>query len=143
MNIFEGSRRIAKAIGAVILVGSLIAAALNKPYVSFYYAYDQNDALQSIDECPSSMERFYPDVVGQPNAHATVCGFTSGPKEITLPIAELERIDKKLTERRLTDLRDNLSILAAVLLAGWALTWGIGWIVRGFMGIPRRQDTKS
>lgn len=29
------------------------------------------------------------------------------------------------------------------LLALWGLAWTIGWIVRGFMGIPRGQDDKS
>lgn len=24
----------------------------------------------------------------------------------------------------------------------WVFTWGVGWIVRGFMGIPRGQDKK-
>jgi hypothetical protein len=29
------------------------------------------------------------------------------------------------------------------LLALWLLAWGTGWIVHGFMGIPRGQDKKS
>jgi hypothetical protein len=34
-----------------------------------------------------------------------------------------------------------------VLLGGlafiWVFTWVVGWIVRGFRGIPRGQDSKS
>lgn len=143
MNIFEGSRRIAKAIAGVIIAGFVITAAVDTPHVPFLYAYDENNALQSVDECRSSSDRFYPKIAGRPDAFAVVCGYGSGPEEIQVPDHELTRIDTLLTEKKLSDLGRKFSILGAILLGGWALTWGIGWIVRGFMGIPRRQDTKS
>ena len=74
MNIFEGSRRIAKV---TIVAGSLI-------YISycFWNSYFQHD--------------FY-----------------------------------------------ALLWLWPILLVFWAFTWAVGWIVRGFMGIPRGKDSKE
>jgi len=40
----------------------------------------------------------------------------------------------------------ELMVLVGILFGGvlliLAFTWAIGWIVRGFMGIPRGQDKK-
>ena len=40
------------------------------------------------------------------------------------------------------DLSDFLVPTFWVLLGLWAFTYAIGWIVRGFLGIPRGQDKK-
>ena len=74
MNIFEGSRRIAKV---AIVSGSLI-------YISycFWYLYFQKDLYA-------------------------------------------------------------LLWLLPILAAFWAFTWAVGWIVRGFMGIPQGKDSKE
>ena len=40
--------------------------------------------------------------------------------------------------------QDTVKLALIFLFAGlaslWALTWATGWIVRGFMGIPRGKD---
>lgn len=40
----------------------------------------------------------------------------------------------------------QIGIVAMVAIGGilflWVFAWAIGWIVRGFMGIPKRQDKK-
>lgn len=33
--------------------------------------------------------------------------------------------------------------LLPILGAFWAFTWAVGWIVRGFMGIPHGKDSKE
>jgi hypothetical protein len=37
---------------------------------------------------------------------------------------------------------EYLAGLIATLVGFWLFTWGMGWIVRGFSGIPRGQDSK-
>jgi hypothetical protein len=39
------------------------------------------------------------------------------------------------------ELRDAKFVLGALAFI-WVFTWVVGWIVRGFMGIPRGQDSK-
>lgn len=33
--------------------------------------------------------------------------------------------------------------MLASLATFWAFTWAVGWIVRGFMGIPQGKDSKE
>jgi hypothetical protein len=74
MNIFEGSRRIAKVIAGLWAIGTLSAA--------FY------DGIE------------------------------------------------------LFDFKAFFELFGGGLVFIWAFTWIVGWITRGFMGIPRGQDSK-
>lgn len=40
-------------------------------------------------------------------------------------------------------IRQGLLVIVAGVVLLWGLTWSIGWIVRGFLGIPRGQDHKT
>jgi len=58
-------------------------------------------------------------------------------------ICENRSIDSKGWPQLLKDLGQNVLGIISGLLFLWAFTWAIGWIVRGFMGIPRGQDKKE
>lgn len=59
-----------------------------------------------------------------------------------IPQGEEEAISKKLSR----DYRDNLTSSLGYLIVGLAIfggvVWAIGWIVRGFLGIPRGMDKR-
>jgi len=52
-------------------------------------------------------------------------------------------IIKSLNEGMQSDPIAFASVAFGGLLFILVFTWAIGWIVRGFMGIPRRQDKKE
>lgn len=54
-------------------------------------------------------------------------------------IAAFESINRKAL---LEQWRDAAMLLFGGLAVGWAVVAAIGWIVRGFMGIPRGQDMR-
>lgn len=41
------------------------------------------------------------------------------------------------------EVRETLAFLAGLLVAFWLLVFAIGWIVRGFFGIPRGRDSRT
>jgi len=47
-----------------------------------------------------------------------------------------------LNDPSFSSIADYIGSLAGGLIFVWAFTWGVGWIVRGFMGIPRGSDQK-
>jgi hypothetical protein len=60
----------------------------------------------------------------------------------------LSEIDEKYIDSQwwkvwFTDVKSGLITTIECLLGFWLFTLVVGWIVRGFMGIPRGQDKKS
>ena len=51
-----------------------------------------------------------------------------------------EDLDRESVRRRKHDLLAGLGWLIVALAAYWATVGTMGWIVRGFLGIPRRKD---
>ena len=142
MNIFEGGRRIAKVLAGSIVLIIIVTNLDYKPYVGFYYAIDEKNNFKYIGDCLHTLERFRPNVKERPDVSITVCGYTEGPSTVSLPAEELARIDKALSEKRKSDILFKLGVLAGLLFTIWFMSWSIGWIVRGFLGIPRGQDKK-
>jgi hypothetical protein len=59
-----------------------------------------------------------------------------------IPLADEGYINRLRWFEKLKQGGDYLLRLLATLAAFWVFTWGMGWIVRGFSGIPRGQDSK-
>lgn len=57
-----------------------------------------------------------------------------------LPKGESERLDERYENTRWSDAGSALVSLLVGLALFWLAVWITGWIVRGFMGIPRGQD---
>ncbi|ODS67612.1 MAG: hypothetical protein ABS39_19725 [Acidovorax sp. SCN 65-28] len=51
-----------------------------------------------------------------------------------------ETAASQLWQARLRHWKESFQVLVVGLLLGWALTALIGWIARGFLGIPRGKD---
>lgn len=54
-----------------------------------------------------------------------------------------EWIDKQVWPDRLSQMGQGALIAIIGLVALWVVSWSIGWIVRGFMGVPRGKDFRS
>jgi hypothetical protein len=62
--------------------------------------------------------------------------------DFQIPPADNDYIDSQVRWNLLTDAGMLLLQMLATLLGFGASVWTTGWIVRGFMGIPRGQDSK-
>ena len=62
----------------------------------------------------------------------------------TFKLTEEVTKQSKASKRKvlLTQWKDSMSFLFGGLAVGWALIAATGWIVRGFMGIPRGKDAR-
>ncbi len=54
-----------------------------------------------------------------------------------------EFLKKKISQRHREDLISGLGYLVAGLAIFAGVVWGIGWIVRGFLGIPHGMDKRT
>ena len=59
-----------------------------------------------------------------------------------LPADALPAFKKAKQSAYLEQFKVALQLLLGGIAIGWALTAAIGWIVRGFMGIPKSKDSK-
>ena len=87
---------------------------------------------------------FYRDTFASPWISPEVLAYTKRVKEqFVLPQADEDWIDNQSLIKYLKELGEGFFFAASGLLLLFALTWSVGWIVRGFMGIPAGQDSKS
>jgi hypothetical protein len=56
--------------------------------------------------------------------------------------ADEEWADSKLWPARWENIKEGLLATVAGLAFLWIFSWGVGWIVRGFAGIPTGQDMR-
>lgn len=140
MNIFEGARRISKIIYAgAILIGAMLLTSAD-PFIHRYYSFQENGELKQVDACDGGPS-FRADVEGRPSwASLTVCGWGEGPKTVPLNKWELEKLDDAIYLARFERYGEILFGTFASVVGLFILFWCIGWIVRGFLGIPRGQD---
>lgn len=59
-----------------------------------------------------------------------------------LPAQDNEWIEKEISTQYWKNWKEGLGYLALGLAIFAALVWAVGWIARGFMGIPRGMDRK-
>jgi hypothetical protein len=59
-----------------------------------------------------------------------------------VPIGDEEAITKAISQRYRENLTKGFAYLVAGLAIFAAIVWAIGWIARGFLGIPRGMDTR-
>lgn len=63
-------------------------------------------------------------------------------KRFTMTTTDEDVYTKESAKKWLGQFAESMGYLAAGLAIFGALVWAIGWIVRGFMGIPRGSDQK-
>lgn len=219
INMFEGARRIALAIGAAWALGCVAYAVLQKPYAPLFFSVEApGSEPKPTEQCGADDAREYITREFEPEKpiSVTLCftahradngrmlipfamvtsvelpdgrivqnvplditqaelrakfkakGIDAGPSweplwrtrwdmgepissevsDYTRRIADgfsLTRQSREtaaghLMEARLRQWRESFQVLAVGLLLGWAFAALIGWIARGFLGIPRGKD---
>lgn len=63
-------------------------------------------------------------------------------KRFTVSASDLERLEGLYSRALFDQWKLALQVLAGGLVFGWVLMAATGWIVRGFMGIPRGSDSR-
>lgn len=64
-------------------------------------------------------------------------------ESFSLPTSELKRIEREASQAHWEHVRENLGTLAMGLGIFWVLVWAVGWVVRGFAGIPAGRDERT
>lgn len=64
-------------------------------------------------------------------------------KRFVLPSSDAQWADNELSKRYRQNWLQSLGYLAVGLIAFWVFVWCIGWVVRGFAGIPRGKDSRQ
>jgi len=64
-------------------------------------------------------------------------------KRFALSSSDAQWADQEISKRYRKNWLQSLSYLAIGLVVFWVLVWCIGWIVRGFAGIPRGKDSRA
>ncbi|PUE12246.1 hypothetical protein [Limnohabitans sp. T6-20] len=186
MNIFEGSRRIAKITAGLWITGFAIAAfnVSDTAYVTYLVpTFNAAPVLSSDDSCPNDSYKDYSiqntKTPSGTDVNITLCfeatdGFDEGRRLVPYKIAtdskliwgsdkysnevrdyakkyisnfrvnvaDYERIDRKGNSRWWSQVKEGATIMIFGLVFLFALVHAVGWIVRGFMGIPKGQDSK-
>lgn len=187
MNIFEGSRRIAKLFGLLIVVGYAIVIVFvsNETVYVHYLISAQGKPTVRVDECgPGSASKSkyttsrrgsavnaslcfeFPKVVESPVAKDTnpslkrewetarPVGFEAFIQQNSLndsymsremesfqiPESDEDHISRLSRTQALKNAGMYILWMLASLAVFWAFTWAVGWIVRGFLGIPLGRD---
>lgn len=189
MNIFEGSRRIAKIFAALWGAGCIIYAANNSPSsVSAVYEISIVDNTPKLTEkCPEDAAREFSASWQQSTAKGTgisltLCflaadGFTGSksPKLIPykiepgtnkvwgnekystdvttytkkvaenfkLPEADFAKFDAEARTLWWKEFFSTMGLMIGGLVSLFGFTWAVGYVVRGFMGIPSKSDTRN
>ena len=194
MNIFEGSRRIAKLFAVLIVVGFAIAifTARQEPVSVSYLITGPDVAPVRVDECGLNLTKASRDEIYEALRKADAIGdkaaaqkwatyirsktdvgqlpFDNSKEVVTrsgrrtnvnlcfkfpevdmsakLDLFKIPEADEGyITRSAWFEIAKSSGVILLQMLASlagfWAFTWTIGWIVRGFMGIPRGQDRSS
>ena len=64
-------------------------------------------------------------------------------KRFKIPVRDEDAILKEISSSYLENMMSSLGYLVAGLAIFGAIVWAVGWIVRGFLGIPRGMDKRS
>jgi hypothetical protein len=142
MNVFEGARRLAAAIAAVCFLGVIAFNWSYKPYLEMHYTWGANGDPKHILGC-SGLPEYRARVLSDDlNMSAIFCGSSGGQDEVVLPPAELKLATEVASDMKFAHTKTVYGYTTLALLVYWLVVIGIGWIVRGFFGIPQGRDRK-
>ncbi len=107
--------------------------------------------IQKQNSCPSNTDSHYftTKLSTEEKVSVTLCfGETAGSEEalennFKIPVEDEKEIRKEFSEKYRKELLEGFGYLLAGLLLFGGVIWAIGWIVRGFLGIPRGMDKRQ
>ena len=138
INVFEGARRISMLVAVIWIIGWSVMA--------FGYGYDLYDNCVRVMPIRAELLRLAKDANSRGDKEATIRALRrlQGIENKPFVGDQCKEIWKegKWWPQLLKDLGQKVFGIISGLLFLWAFTWVVGWIVRGFMGIPKGQDKK-
>ena len=159
INVFEGARRIALLIAGLWVVGWIAYAAFNDTSYSIVYSVEkpgappkpattcgEDDDFQYLTkEAPngesfSTMLCFAKRRADDSDEFKTYKANVIEQFQLTADASSLAKASRPRAV--LEQWRDAAYFLFGGLAAGWVLAAALGWIFRGFMGIPRGKDAR-
>ena len=161
INIFEGSRRIIWVIAALILAISSWNIAFPSAYVVADFELNKGPTASPIERCPYGNSSSYLPIgtFEGDGASVRVCFggtiHTAGAQADRQAAIDAASVDKRIidlirpevsklaAEKRNANRIDAVIVGAGCLAGLFFVTYIIGWIVRGFAGIPRGKDTRG
>ena len=151
VNIFSGGRRIAIVLGmlATSAAGSS-AWVMSPPYYNLDYRVVDGTPIPNYGSCDFSKETwgyaYVPSDVG-PNIYLSLClpaalqvDANKIAARFPIPQADKEHANAELSKQKKHRLEVVGYSVFAVAATVWLVTAVIGWIVRGFLGVPRGAD---
>ncbi len=185
INIFEGARRIAFALGVVATISTVLISYNSNPYYRIRYSLSSPNApfIKTDQECADIGRTVYFEHQSSSGKEikVAVCletmtfksknnepielipyktdsqGMTWGAQKYSSEVTAYEKqvqkrftlssVDEKsaISEHQKAwrkEFIEAMSFLIAGLAIYVGLVWMIGWIVRGFLGIPRGMDRR-
>lgn len=186
MNIFEGSRRIAKITAALWAVGCVLYASINSPTVYVTYEISSYGITPMLTEnCPTDAAKEFPSgwqtTDKGTSVSLTLCfwaidGFTGKSSRLIpykidekteklwgnekyspdvvaytrkvaetfkIPPADFPKIDAQHSSLWWKGFFETMGVMLAGIVFLFGFTWSIGYVARGFMGIPSKSDTRD
>lgn len=184
LNIFEGARRLNVLVMGVWVIGCVVVAYNDSPYLTQNYSVtrpnqparlaNDEDACQGGDRGESG----YKETTSGRRVYVSICFRAAGPaggerlvpfridkpdnaiwgaantspeviqyarrymSDFQIPKADEPAIEKEWRSRRWELAQERGLALVGGVAFFWIAAWVIGWIVRGFLGIPRGMDAK-
>ena len=131
INIFEGARRVSLLVGACWVLGCIVYAVTNRPEPKSW------EILPIVkQEVPT--QNSYPSMSDE----ELMTAYQKAKNSKRVPDWDLPDDLKEKANSSEQHWKNVSATLFAGLAVGWALVAAIGWIVRGFMGIPRSKDAR-
>jgi len=143
MNIFEGARRILCVLAGLTFLGFTVSIFTHTPYIEFrHYDIFPGYKLQQVLGCSGGQEQRAR--VEDDHAYVIVLLCTSTPFDrITLPPSENVALQAAITEEKWRYAKQRFGFAALSIVCLWLFAYLVGWIARGFLGIPKGHDRKS
>lgn len=149
VNLFAGARRLALITGGVILLLGIYASESDRPYLT------RTDRSLSPDTGCLTPARSIEKEIRTPKGHTAtliVCYDLSVNRynEIAArsklrslaDTVDRRALDQEAAQQRWERRRESGQLALAACAALLVGTWAVGWIVRGFLGIPRGKDRR-
>jgi hypothetical protein len=191
MNIFEGSRRIVKAIAALWVVGFAVAAFFTQSTLHVQYkvlTFNGAPYLQSKSNCgdddafewgapifttpkgtvvspslcfearggfrdkdgrelklvPYKVDRVTDKIWGNEKYSTDVSNYTKEyARKFSAPVEDYPKLDQMGKANWWSTIIDGAALMVGGLVFLFVTTFIIGWVARGFMGIPKGKDSKE
>lgn len=153
INIFEGARRIAKLIAALIVVGygiAIVGASSQTVYLEYPYLILVPGGVPTLGaSCNAGAQQDSISITSRRGVALRVrlCLLYASESRITfdhldfqIPESDEDLINVGWWLQTLKNAGMYFGAMLASLVGLWIFAWTVGWIARGFVGVPQQAD---